>query len=238
MPKLQPAALWMLVSFTFGLSGCGEHQDASKGTSENGAAASQASLAEARKDTGTTALNLADGPDVCFRAVVKHLGANTQVSEISSFFSSGSEIDSSDRDAKGQMTTCSVKYQSPDDPRKLLSTSLNIRSGEFAPPSPVEITVTGGDAAQFKLEDYLIPLSKINAAGLTSIMEAQNPQMDSIYSRYAWSGVRLESPDSFSNVHTLRLDIKGRLASNDIQQSGYASVTTDGKTITANHLKP
>ena len=52
------------------------------------------------------------------------------------------------------------------------------------------------------------------------------------------SGVRLSGPDAFSRTHTLRLDLDGRLAANDIKDGGYASVSLDGKRITANHLMP
>jgi hypothetical protein len=181
---------------------------------------------------------LAQGPDVCFRAIAKHLGANTKVAEINSFFAEGSEIDPSSTEPKGEMTTCSVQYQNPDDPRKLLATQLDIATGQFAPPSPVEISVTGGNAAEFKLEDHLIPLAQVNAAALSSIMESQKERLSGVYSKYAWSGVRLSGPGAFSDTHTLRLDVSGRLASNDIKEDGYASITADGKTITTNNLLP
>lgn len=238
MSRSQPVALCMFVGLSLGLGGCGGHDDASKNAPANVATASQWSLTGEHKDGGAAAPTLADGPDVCFRAIAKHLGADTKVSEITSFFSSGSAIDSNASKPKGEMTTCTVQYQSPTDPRKLVSTSMNVASGAFAPPTPVEITVAGGDAAKFRLEDYLIPLSKINAAALKAIMDGQKASMDGIYSQYAWSGVRLSSPGAFSDVHTLRLDIEGRLKSNDIKEGGYASITTDGKTITTNFLKP
>mgnify|MGYP001216092017 CR=1 FL=1 len=181
---------------------------------------------------------LAEGPDVCFRAIAKHLGADAKVSEITSFFSVGKEIDPSDGKPAGEMTSCSVQYQNPDDPRKLLNTRLDLNSGQFSPPSPVEITVMGGNAADFRLDDYLIPLSQVDAAALSSVMAAQKGRLSSVYGNYAWSGVRLSAPGPFNNRHTLRLDLTGRLAANDIKETGYASVSTDGKTITADHLMP
>ena len=117
-------------------------------------------------------------------------------------------------------------------------TSLNVRTGEFAPSSPVDITVTGGDAAEFKRADYVTPLAQVNAAGLTPFMEAQRGPMGKIYSRFAWLGVRLMSPGIFSNVHVLRLDIDGRLATNDVKENGYAEFATDGATLKSNNLKP
>ena len=222
----------MTIVLALGLVACGSRNDASNASFATGKVAGPAT------QTAAAAPNLAQGPDLCFRAIAKLLGADAKVSEITSFFSAGSDIDSSDTKPKGEMKLCTVDYQDPSDPRKLLSTSLDVATGVLAPAKPVEITVAGGDAATFKLEDYIIPLSKVDPAALTAVMTAQKARLDGIYSHYAWTGVRLSAPGPFSDKHTLRLDITGRLASNDIKGSGYASVTTDGKTITADHLKP
>lgn len=183
------------------------------------------------------ALNLASGPDVCFREIAKKFGSDVKVSEITSFFSSGEAIAGRSSEPRGQMTSCSVSFQNPSDPRKLLSASFDTRTGTFGEPSPVEITVMG-NAANFRLSDYVLPLSRVNAAALTGVMAAQEQRLKTVYGEYAWSGVRLSGPDAFSRTHTLRLDIDGRLAANDIKESGYASVSLDGKRITANHLMP
>ena len=183
------------------------------------------------------ALTLASGPDVCFREIAKKFGPEVKVSEITSFFSAGDAIAGRSSEPRGQMTSCTVSFQNPSDPRKLLTASFNTRTGTFGEPSPVEITVMG-NAANFRLADYVVPLSRINAAALTGVMSAQENRLKTVYGEYAWSGVRLSGPDAFSRTHTLRLDIDGRLAANDIRESGYASVSLDGKRITANHLMP
>lgn len=237
--KLRPALLFMTATVSLGVSACGESNDPSDAASDTAVKAAKAGAADAPKNSvSATPPTLADGPDVCFRAIAKHLGAETKVSEITSFFSEGKEIDGTDTKPEGEMTTCTVTYQSPEDPRKLMSTRLDIASGKFDPPSPVEIMVNGGNAADFRLDDYLIPLSKVDAAASTAIMEAQKARLGGVYSRYAWSGVRLSPPGPFSDTHTLRLDITGRLASNDIKENGYASLSTDGKRITTDHLLP
>ncbi|TKR29494.1 hypothetical protein FCE95_15265 [Luteimonas gilva] len=252
MSKPQPAALYIAIAFSLGLAACGKGSKdpaepppptlkaAPPSTTADAPEASFADEADTRQatDAKAAAFNLADGPDVCFRAIAKHFGADTKVSEITSFFSVGKEIDAGDTQPAGEMTTCTVDYQDPQDSRKLLRSRLDLESGEFSAPSPVEITVAGGNAADFKLEDYVIPLSKVDAAALTSVMEAQKSKLSGVYSRYVWSGVRLSAPGPFSNTHTLRLDLDGRLASNDIKEGGYASVSIDGKKITANHLMP
>jgi hypothetical protein len=240
--RTQSAALCLAVGLSLGLSACGGGDAGSNAAADKGAATPAAGAAAGPATTAETASanvpTLAEGPDVCFRAIAKHLGADTKVSEISSFFSSGSEIDSSDDEPQGQMTLCTVQYQNPSDPRKLLDTTLDVKTGTFSEPRPVEISVMGGDASKFNLEDHLIPLSQVNAAALKGVMDGEKPKLDGVYSRYAWSGVRLSSPDAFSNKHTLRLDVEGRLKSNDIKEDGYASVSTDGKTVTKNFLLP
>ncbi|MBC3941401.1 MULTISPECIES: hypothetical protein [unclassified Sphingomonas] len=50
--------------------------------------------------------------------------------------------------------------------------------------------------------------------------------------------MRLMSPGALSNVHVLRLDFDGQLATNDIKESDYAEFATDGKTLKENNLKP
>ncbi|RZL29301.1 MAG: hypothetical protein EOP64_01555 [Sphingomonas sp.] len=228
--------LCLLATATLGLSACGKGNNATTGAAD--VTANHAGTAGTSDAPAVAALNISQGPDVCFRAIAKHLGPDAKVSEINSFFSSGKDIDSSDDEPQGQLTVCSVQYQDPADPRKLLGTSLNVRTGEFAAPSPVDITVSGGDAAAFKLADYVTPLAQVNAAGLAPFMAAQKDAMSKIYSRFAWSGVRLMSPGAFNNVHVLRLDIDGRLATNDIKETGYAEFATDGKTLKSNELKP
>lgn len=227
----------LLVPVAFGLSACGKGNDATSNSADV-AAAIQAGAGGSTGAPEVAALNISQGPDVCFRAIAKQLGPDAKVSEINAFFSSGKEIDSSDDEPKGQLTVCSVQYQNPADPRKLLGTSMDVRTGKFASPSPVDITVSGGDASTFKLADYVIPLAQVNAAGLAPFMEAQKGAMGKIFSRFAWSGVRLMAPGVFSDVHVLRLDIEGRLASNDIKENGYAEFAVDGKTLKSNELKP
>ncbi len=236
MAKLFPAAVWMLPALALGLSGCGGSDKAADGTPEKATTAAKKVAAAA--SGSASALNLSQGPDVCFKAITKHLGAETKVAEITSFFGKGPELETTgSSEPEGTLTLCKVDYQSPDDPRKLVSTSMNMDSGEFGEPQQMEISVMG-DAASFKLEDHLVPLSQIDAAALTGVMETEKAKLSGVYSRYVWSGVRLMGPGPFSAKHTLRLDLDGRLASNDIKQSGYASVSLDGKKITANHLLP
>ena len=176
MSKLFPStALWVLAALPLSLSGCGGAEDATKAPVGNGAADTQSRQADAPESSAKAALNLAQGPDVCFRAIAKHLGVSTKVSEIVSFFSTGAEIDSSASKPEGTLTLCTVEYQNPEDPRKLLSTSMDVESGVFSSPKLVEITVMDDDASAFNLEDFLIPLSEAKVAELKALMETQKP---------------------------------------------------------------
>lgn len=234
--------LCLASALALALSACSKTDDAAPGE-PTAAGAEAAPASDSGSDTAATpaaaytAPNIAEGPDVCFKAVAAHLGADAKVSEIDAFFSAGSEIDANDSGPKGTLTTCSVKYQNPEDPRKLLSNRMDTRTGTFGTPDQLEITVTG-NAADFDLEDYLIPLSQIDAAALAGVMRSQDPALAEAFSVYAWDDVRLSAPGPFSDVHTLRIGVEGRLAKNDIKQNGYASVSVDGKQITTNHLIP
>jgi hypothetical protein len=235
MLKSRTILLGMTATLSFGLTACGGGGD-DKAAKES-AAPKAAEKTEAPAAAAATVANLSQGPDVCFKALAKHLGADTKIAEMTSFFSAGSAIDPSDDEPQGQMTICKAQYQSPDDPRKLLGIDMDTDTGTFGEPSPVEITVMG-NAADFNLEDHIVPLSSINAAGLTAIMDAQKAKIGSTFSSYAFTGVRVEGPGAFNSKHTLRLDIAGRIAANDIKHDGYASVSLDGKAITKDHLMP
>jgi hypothetical protein len=236
MVKFHSRSVFVVAALSCSLVACGGGND-NAAKKETDPAAQTSAVETAPTKAAATVPTLAQGPDVCVRAIAKHLGAETKIAEMTSFFSSGSAIESSDDEPQGQMTTCSVQYQSPDDPRKLVGISMDVDTGEFGPPTPVEITVMG-NAAEFNLEDHIVPLSTLNAAGLTAIMDAQKTKIGSKFSSFAWTGVRLMGPNAFNAKHTLRLDLTGRLASNDIKHDGYASISLDGKTITADHLMP
>ena len=260
--RLNITALGSAVAVVLALSGCkvvvnedAEGSDAATGTSgtttDHRQASARPALAERSEHVHAepaqpsvaveapppfTPYTLADGPDVCFRALADHLGADTKVMEVISFFSAGQQIDPNESKPAGEMTICTAEYQNPEDPRKLLRVTMDTRDGSFREPQPVEIRAHG-NAADFRLEDYLIPLSQVDAAALTGVMTSLEPTLG-VYGTYAWTGVRLSEPDTFREQHWLRLDLNGRLASNDLKGSGYASVTVDGKTLIRSYLQP
>lgn len=176
-----------------------------------------------------------DGIDVCFREVRKALGADGRVSEIISYFSAGADVDPGDDEPKGTLTTCRVDYQSPEDKRKLLRMSMDMHTGAFEPPSKVELSVTG-DAASFNLDDYVVEMSKVDTAPLQAFMDSQKPALDKVYSAYAWDDIRLDAPGAFSNTHRLAVRLTGRFKSNDLENTGDAMLSINGKTVLDNDL--
>lgn len=215
-------------ALALGLTACGDKPDVSEPEAAAPAAPAAAAPAAAAPAASSPAASLtfSQGPDVCFRAVAGALDPSTLVSEITSLF-----------DVDGKLQVCTVDYQNPADARKLVGQRLDPATGTFGEPYDIELTVSG-DAASFRLEDYLVALSKVDAAALSGTIEGLKPSLDPVYSSYRWSGVRLEAPGAFSDVHTLRLDLEGRLAANDIKNNGYASVSLDGKEVVRNHLLP
>jgi hypothetical protein len=133
------------------------------------------------------------------------------------------------------MTTCTVDYQNPDDKRKLLSMRMDVHTGEFGKPSPVNLQVMG-DKESFKLDDYVIALGKIETAPLQAFMDSQNAALDKVYSAYAWDDIRLDAPGTFSDKHRLAVRLTGRFKSNDLENTGDAMLAIDGKTVLDNDL--
>lgn len=191
-------------------------------------------------DTAASAsqLTLAQGPDVCFRAVVKQLTADAKVVQFVSRFSAGTEIESTDTAPQGQLTECMVTYQDPADRRKLLRIEMDPATGSFGAPMPVEIKVSG-DASGFKLDDQVISLTKLNVAGLAKAMETQKPRLDKTMSRYAWTVVQLYGDgtrDFGPDGYVLRLDVVGRVAGNDVQKRGYMTYSVNADRVVSDYL--
>ncbi|WP_342316407.1 hypothetical protein [Lysobacter sp. FW306-1B-D06B] len=176
-----------------------------------------------------------DGIDICFRKIREKLGNEARVKEIDSFFSAGADVDPDDDEPKGTLTTCSVKYQNPEDQRKLLSLQMDVHAGTFGNPVPVKLQVMG-DKESFKLDDYVIELGKVDTAPLQAFMDSQKTALDKVYSAYTWDDIRLTAPGAFSNKHQLAVRLTGRYKSNDLENTGDATLTMDGKTVLDNDL--
>lgn len=176
--------------------------------------------------TGGKSLAFDDGADVCFREVSALLPAETKVQEISSYFGED-----------GKLQVCTVDYQDPQDPRKLVGQRFDAHSGKFSEPYQIELSVSG-NAADFRLEDYLVPLSQVDTSGLGATVEGLKPSLDEVYGSYRWVSVNLESPGPFNEVHTLRLNLEGRLAANDVRNTGSAWLALGGNEVVRNALLP
>lgn len=239
MKRSRPAVLCLAIALPFGLTACGGSDAEADGST--GADPTVPDTAAASDDADAVpAPTLADGPGVCFAAVSDHLGADTEVSEVDTDFSAGAEIDPDvvnpeDTAPAGELTYCSAKYRDPEDPNQLLEVTLDLATGEFGEPTPLEITVTG-DASEFDLADYVIPLSEIDLEPLAGLMEQRTAELDGIYGQYEWTDVDLSAPDAFSADHRLRLGVTGRLAANDILEHGFVEVSVDGGSVVSESL--
>jgi len=195
-------------------------------------------VADMMADAASNAPSFDDGYDVCFKAAQAALGDDAMVSTIATLFSSGSDIDSMQSYPRGTMTGCKVEYQDPDNPMAMLSMDYDNNEGGFGEARELEITVIGGDASEFRVEDYVVRLGDVNIAAIGTMMEAKKADLDAAYSDYAWTGVRLDSPGVTSLDHALNITLTGRLASNNVKETGSARIGIDGTTVIRDGLLP
>src|SRR5690606_25312200 len=92
----------LAAALTLALAGCGD--GAAPQATGPDADSSAAPAAPAAPEAAPP--RFADGHDACFRAVAEQLGADTEVSEITSTFNADS----------GELQVCTVDYRNPADP--------------------------------------------------------------------------------------------------------------------------
>ncbi|SIT35409.1 hypothetical protein BN2476_30044 [Paraburkholderia piptadeniae] len=165
------------IAITTTLAACGEKDHAPQTVEKSADTASSVASQTAEQsassdDRETYKYSLSDGLDICFRKLKDKLGGNAKVSSIDSSFSEGKDIDSEQDAPRGALTTCLASYQDPSDARKLLRSRMNVHSGQFETPEPVEIDVTG-DASKFNLNDYVIALNRIDASPLQAFLDSR-----------------------------------------------------------------
>lgn len=179
-----------------------------------------------------------DGPDVCLRKVVDKLGKETKVTSVKAFFGKGKAFKglAAIVTPKGVLNTCRAEYQDPQDAKKLLSIDMDAFTGEFKAPVPVQITVTG-NADSFKLDDYLIPLSKVDATAINTFLDSKKSWLGSYFSDYALNSVTLNEPGPFNDKHVLSVRMDGLLISNGINKYVTASFSMDGKRVIKDDFK-
>ena len=98
----------LVAALVLALAACGGREDASAAadTATPGADAAPAAAGAGDAAPAFATPTLADGPDVCFRAIAEHLGADAKVSDINSRF-----------DADGTLEICTVDDPNPADAR-------------------------------------------------------------------------------------------------------------------------
>lgn len=186
--------------------------------------------------TALTAKN--DGVDVCFKKAREMLGENVKVGAVSTNFSSGREIDGSESSPRGTMIYCSVEYQDPNAPNTMLEIAWDNRTGAFRQPQKMEIIPIGGDPEDFRIDDFVVPLSEINTESLEPFLMSHKDDLASIFSDFELSMVQLQAPDFMQPEHVLSVTVEGRLAANDIRDQKSARLATDGTTVLSNDLTP
>lgn len=179
--------------------------------------------------------DMGTSPDACFNAAVEKLGADAKVSDISTIFSAGPDVDPSATDPAGTVISCMIYYQNPEDPKKLLGITYAGAVGSFSEPAPVEVTVSG-DASEFNLEDNIVALSDVNAAGVAEFLKANQEKLDERYSKHAVTMVQLMPPGRASDEFSIRVQVDGRLKSNDVKDDGFAILALDGTTAKIDQL--
>lgn len=228
MKLLRPAALCAALLLPLTLTACGDNplSDA---------------MGSGDSDTGPAAYTLKkDGPGACFTAVREELGPDIKVYEVESGFEVGADLTRYDAGLPdppkvGDLTTCIASYQDPKRPKKLLQIRLGTDYTEFDGPNQLELNVIG-DAAEFRLEDHLVPLSAIDTKALARLTKSQQKALNGAYTKWAWVAVSLRAPDFSSRNHELAVDATGRLKSNDVLERGSMSVALDGSKILSNGL--
>lgn len=177
--------------------------------------------------------SLADGPDICFRLVREELGGEANVSTITSNFGVGTI--QSDGETAGALTKCSVDYQDPSNPERLLDMEINTRTGKFERPREVEIQVIGS-SSDFSLDDYLVPLGRIDVSGLKGFIQEQESELTKIYAKHALSSVDLLDPNFQSSEHRINVEVTGLFKANELENIGDAYLSLDGKKVIENEL--
>ncbi|WP_233998706.1 hypothetical protein [Erythrobacter sp. YT30] len=199
------------------------------GEADTGAEGAAANMPGANGSAGSS-LTLADnGPDLCFKAAAEKLGADAKVSKLSASFGVGENLEQYVvvSTPPGELKSCSVTYQDPEDPRKLREMGMDVATGEFKESQPVEISVFG-DAASFSLDDYLVPLSSINTSAINDAVVAQQDKLGAAYSEHALSRVTLDDPGPGRAKHIVSLSFAGRVKSNDVLDNSGLGLNLDG----------
>lgn len=191
---------------------------------------------QAKTESSANIPTIAEAPDACFRAVAKQLGDEAKVSEIETRFSVGKEIWGGDVQPKGQMIMCRVLYQDPKQPSQMQNMSMDLATGRFNPPRPIEILWQGPGETKYDIEKDVVSLSQVRSVPIPPILESQEAALDKKFSHHAWSGVILSPPGPLSEHHSLKFVAKGLLATNGSMESSSVILGLDGKTVLRNEL--
>jgi len=178
---------------------------------------------------------LSDGVTVCMRQVKAQLGEEAKVAEILSYFEQTERLNDASvhhpGPKPGTLTSCRVDYQDPANPQKLLRQEMQMKTGEFSAPKPLEIHVSG-DAAKFNLNDHVSPIKKWNLDAVEKLVSAQSAAAEKKYSLYQIDSATLKI-DPFNGRFVIRAAGNGRLKVNDVLEHNGVTVLVDGTKVTS-----
>lgn len=167
-----------------------------------------------------------DGAGVCLQLLKQHLGEHAKVlsfNETYTYWDKKPEM-------TGMLISCAAEYQSPEDHRKLLNTTMNYNTGVFAPPTAVTIRVPKGKEESFRLDLHLIPLGSIDMDAIRMHVQQQMPKMQAQYDSGAFDGIAMRNPDF--NTPEITLGYSGYKKDDSANRLHSAiGLSMDGKTI-------
>jgi len=213
----------LLIALAGQLSGCG------KSLSEQEMKALQDKYAQ---DQGASKYSLNDGVLVCLRQVKARLGDDAKVAEVSSYFHKPEKLEDRgmDQAKPGALRSCRVDYQDPANPNKMLRQDMQVKTGEFSDPKPLEISVIG-DKAKFNLSDHVVPIKMWNLDAVDKLISAQSPAAEKVFSVYQLDSANLRM-NTIKGHFEVTVGFAGRLKGNDLLESKGVGVLPNGTKVT------
>lgn len=233
MNKLKIGSL--IVVCALALAACGKSKP-----EENKAGAASPVAASAIKQEAAYKYSLTDGFDLCASKLKSKLGDAIKISDLSASYTVPDDISSVPSVHKvtkgGDLQHCDLKMQNPENAKKLVGYELNTQTDEIKGPIPVEITVRGGDAEKFNLNNSVFSIGSINFAAAQATVDGLKPKLEAKFSKYQISRVSVMQ-DIFSGKAEIRVAIDGILKANDVKKNIWMTIAADGKKITAGEFK-
>jgi hypothetical protein len=175
---------------------------------------------------------VSDNPMICLLKAKEKLGANSKILGMSSRYVLPANLvvhKNPFLKPAGSLNTCNVDYQSPDNSNKLLRIEMDVMTGEFNAPRPVEISVSGMDASKFSLSKVVFPITNFDIDALQKQISAQKPALNKIYTAHQLQSIYIAN--TLQGDMEVSVGFSGRFASNDLIDSVYLYSKPNGSFI-------